>query len=62
MSTHVISMGQWMNTLMNSMDSAVDGDVFSLPTAMHLHAYNIVKEDFFPNKTFTVELAQQTEV
>ena len=56
MSTHVIGMGQWMNALMHSMQNAVNEDVFLLPTQMHLHAYSILKEDFFPERTFKVEV------
>ena len=57
-----IGMGEWMNTLMSRMTSAMDGDVFYLPTQMHLHAYNILKEDFFPNKAFKVEVKNPVEV
>ena len=62
MDIHVISVGAWMNTLLNRMDSAVDGDCFVLPTLMHLHAYNILKEGSFPEKDLKVEVLQQTEV
>ncbi len=61
MSTHVIGMGQWMNALMHSMQNAVDEDVFLLPTLMHLHAYNILKEDFFPERTFKVEIKNSVD-
>jgi len=55
-------MGEWMNALMHSMASAVDGDIFLLPTDMHLHAYNLLKEDFFPDQTFTVEIKNSVDV
>jgi hypothetical protein len=51
-----VGMGEWMNSLMSRMMSATDGDSFILPTQMHLHAYNIMKEDFFPDRTFKVEI------
>ena len=62
MATHVISMGEWMNALMHSMASAVDGDIFLLPTNMHLHAYSLLTEDFFPDQTFTVEIKNSVDV
>jgi hypothetical protein len=51
-----------MHTLMSRMNSAVDGDCFRLPTSMHLHAYNLLKEDFFPDQTFTVEVKNPVDV
>ena len=54
MDIHVICVGEWMNTLLNRMNSAVDGDCFVLPTLMHLHAYNILKEGSFPEKDLKV--------
>lgn len=62
MDIHVICVGEWINTLLGRMDSAVDGDCFVLPTLMHLHAYNILKESTFPEKEFKVEVLQQGEV
>jgi len=62
MDIHVISVGEWMNSLMSRMDSAMDGDCFYLPTLMHLHAYNLLKEGSFPNKDFKVEIKNPTEV
>lgn len=62
MTTHVISMGEWINALMHSMNNAVDGDAFLLPTNMHLHAYSILKEDFFPDRTFKVEIKNPLDV
>lgn len=56
MVTHVISMGEWMNALMNSMNNAVDGDAFLLPTPMHLHAFLLLKEASFADKNFKVEV------
>ena len=61
MDIHVISVGEWMNSLMSRMDSAMDGDCFYLPTLMHLHAYNLLKESSFPDKNLTVEIKSITE-
>jgi hypothetical protein len=44
------------------MDSAMDGDCFYLPTLMHLHAYNLLKESSFPDKNLTVEIKNAAEV
>jgi len=62
MDIHVICVGEWTNSLMHRMTSAMDGDCFVLPTLMHLHAYNILKEGTFPEKEFRVEVLQQGEV
>jgi len=62
MTTHVIGVGEWMHTLMNRMNNAVDGDCFRLPTSMHLHAYNLLKEDFFSDRTFTVDVKNPLDV
>jgi len=62
MATHVIGVGEWMHTLLIRMNSAVDGDCFRLPTSMHLHAYNLLKEDFFPDQAFTVEIKNSVDV
>lgn len=51
-----VSVGAWMNTLQDLMANAVDGDSFYLPTDMHLHAYNILKEQNFPERDFKVEV------
>jgi len=61
MATHVIGVGEWMHTLLIRMNSAVDGDCFRLPTSMHLHAYNLLKEDFFPDQAFTVEIKNSVD-
>ena len=53
-----ISLGEWMNTLQNRMENAMDGDCFCLPTMMHLHAYTLVKEQSFADKNFKVEVRQ----
>jgi len=61
MDIHVISVGEWMNSLLIRMNSAVDGDLFSLPTPMHLHAFMLLKEGSFPNRDFKVEIKQTPE-
>ena len=62
MSTYVIGVGEWMQNLSSRMKTAVDGDLFVLPSAMHLHAYNLLKESCFPEKNLTVEVKNPTEV
>jgi hypothetical protein len=44
------------------MDSAVEGDVFCLPTPMHLHMYELIKEQYFDQKQFKVEVIQTKAV
>ena len=57
-----VGVGEWMNSLMSRMMSAADGDSFILPTQMHLHAYSILKEDFFPERAFKVEIKNSVDV
>jgi hypothetical protein len=57
-----ISVGEWINTLQIRMNTAVDGDCFCLPTPMHLHAYNLVKDASFPERNFRVELKEESKV
>ena len=61
MDVHV-GLGEWTNSLMSRMSSAMDGDCFVLPTHMHLHAYTILKEASFPERVFKVEVKNTTEV
>ena len=56
MEMHVVSMGEWMNSLMSRMNNAADGDCFYLPTAMHLHAFMLLKEQYFETKNFGVSV------
>lgn len=49
-----VSVGEWINTLQNRMNNAVDGDCFYLPTSMHLHAFTLLKEGYFPDRDFKV--------
>ena len=58
MNTHVINVGEWSQSLFNRMNNAVEGDVFCLPTPMHLHAYELIKEQYFDQKQFKVEVIQ----
>ena len=62
MSTYVIGVGEWMQTLSCRINNAVDGDLFVLPSAMHLHAYNILKEASFPQKNLKVEIKNPVEL
>ena len=61
MSTHVIGVGEWMHTLVSRMANAADGDLFCLPTPMHLHAYNLVKDDQYPDRSFRISLTYPTK-
>jgi hypothetical protein len=61
MEIHVISVGEWMNSLLSRMNTAVDGDCFYLPTDMHLHAFMLLKDQCFADKDFKVEVTQQTK-
>ena len=51
-----VCTGEWMNSLMSRMANATDGDCFYLPTAMHLHAFSLLKEAAFADKNFKVEV------
>jgi hypothetical protein len=51
-----IFMGEWTNSLRTRMANAKDGDCFCLPTYMHLHAFNLLKEELYPGRDFKVEL------
>ena len=51
-----VSVGEWINSLMSRMESAVDGDCFCLPTLMHLHAFQLVKDSNFPHRDFKVKV------
>ena len=50
-----ISIGEWMSSLQERMKNASDGDCFYLPTAMHLHAFQIMEQQF-PGKHFNFKL------
>ena len=54
-------MGEWMNTLQICMNNAVDGDCFYLPTPMHLHAFDLVKEQGFAERDFKVKVGHHSE-
>jgi hypothetical protein len=53
-----IFMGQWMNSISRQMSSASDGDVFLLPSFMHLHAFELIKQEHFPDKDIKVKVRQ----
>ena len=57
-----ISLGEWINTLQIRMGNAVDGDCFCLPSQMHLHAFQLVKDASFPDRNFRVELEKERTV
>ena len=50
-----ISIGEWIKTLQERMMNASDEDCFCLPTAMHLHAFHIMEQQF-PKKHFNFKL------
>jgi hypothetical protein len=56
-----VSTGEWMQSLWLRMDNAMEGDCFLLPTEMHLHAFNLVKETQFPGREFKVQVGSQKE-
>jgi len=57
-----ISLGEWINALQDRMSNAVDGDCFYLPSQMHFHAFQLVKEASFPERNFRVELKEKNNV
>jgi len=57
-----VSMGEWMNSLMSRMDNAADGDCFCLPTAMHLHAFSLIKEQYFGSKNLDVRVLGEAKL
>jgi hypothetical protein len=56
-----VSVGEWMNSLVSRMNSAVDGDCFCLPTPMHFHAFMLLKEGQFAERDFKVKVAQASD-
>jgi hypothetical protein len=61
MSIYVIGVGEWMQTLSSRMKTAVDGDLFVLPSAIHLHAFQLVKDTSFPERIFKVEVEEKSK-
>jgi len=49
--------GEWINSLYYRMQNAEEGSCFLLPSFMHLHAFEIVKQAQFPDKDFRVKVA-----
>ena len=56
-----VHSGEWMNSLMSRMMNATDGDCFYLPTLMHLHAFQLVKDASFPERIFKVEVEEKSK-
>jgi len=56
-----VGMGEWINSLMSRMMNAADGDCFYLPTLMHLHAFQLVKDTSFPERIFKVEVEEKSK-
>ena len=47
-----IAVGEWIYSIQSHMTLAADDTCFHLPTPMHVHAFWIVKDKFFPEKNF----------
>jgi hypothetical protein len=45
-----ISTGEWLASLGKRMSTAMDGDLFCLPTPMHVHAFSLLKDSQFPQR------------
>ena len=56
-----VHSGEWINSLMSRMMNAADGDCFYLPTLMHLHAFQLVKDTSFPERIFKVEVEEKSK-
>ena len=56
-----VGMGEWINSLTSRMMNATDGDCFYLPTLMHLHAFQLVKDTSFPERNFKVEVEEKSK-
>jgi hypothetical protein len=56
-----VCTGEWINSLMSRMMNAADGDCFYLPTLMHLHAFQLVKDTSFPERIFKVEVEEKSK-
>ena len=56
-----VGMGEWINSLTSRMMNAADGDCFYLPTLMHLHAFQLVKDTSFPERNFKVEVEEKSK-
>jgi len=52
-----VPIGEWISNLRVRMQTAEEGDCFLLPSPMHLHAYELIKEAQFPTKKFRVKVA-----
>jgi len=45
-----ISTGEWLASMGNRMNNAMEGDVFCLPSAMHVHAFSLLKAAKYPQR------------
>lgn len=45
-----ISTGEWFASMGNRMNEAMDGDVFCLPSDMHVHAFSLLKAAKYSQK------------
>lgn len=54
-----VATGEWMQSLCCRMNNAMEGDCFLLPTEMHLHAFNLIKDAQFSGRDFKVKVTSQ---
>lgn len=54
-----VSQGEWISSLISRMKCAEDLDCFLLPTHMHVHAFQLIQERLFPDRSFRVKLVLQ---
>tara|TARA_R110000868_G_scaffold273818_2_gene533056 strand:+ start:552 stop:743 length:192 start_codon:yes stop_codon:yes gene_type:complete len=54
-----IAVGEWIHSIQCHMKLAVDDTCFHLPTPMHVHAFWIVKEGYFPEKNFKLVVEKE---
>lgn len=48
--------GQWIASIEQLMETATIDDIFLLPSIIHLHAFEEVNKEFFPDKIFRAKL------
>lgn len=53
----LVHNGEWIQSLCDRMNNAVEGDCFLLPTLMHLHAFKLIKDAQFQGRDFKVKVA-----
>ena len=48
--------GQWIASIEQLMETATIDAIFLLPSIIHLHAFEEVNKEFFPDKIFRAKL------